>query len=112
MDKTAFNEIDALAYLKQAKKMVFTICVHADQFSRGGALLAAKVKALSADHLEHSSEEDFAALRKAKVYPIVLPGATLGLGMPFPPARAILDHKLPLVIASDWNPGSAPMEVF
>ncbi len=109
IDKAGFSETHALAYLKWAKKLGFTICVHADQFSRGGALLAAKIKALSADHLEVSNEEDFLALRKAKVYPIVLPGATLGLGMPFAPARAILDHKLPLVIASDWNPGSAPM---
>ena len=39
----------------------------------------------------------------------VLPGASIGLGIPFAPARKILDQGLSLVIASDWNPGTAPM---
>ncbi len=95
--------------LKTAQAEGFKIVLHADQFSRGGALLAAKLGALSADHLEQSNADDFSAMRKAGVFPIMLPGATLGLGLPFPPAREALDHQLPLVIASDWNPGSAPM---
>lgn len=109
VDKAGFNVEDAERYLIQAQSLGFAICVHADQFSRGGAALAAKLKALSADHLELSTAEDFNALLNANVVPVVLPAATLGLGMPFPPARTILDAGLPLVIASDWNPGSAPM---
>ena len=45
----------------------------------------------------------------ANVFPIALPGASLGLGVRFANARMMLDCGLPLVIASDWNPGSAPM---
>ncbi len=109
VEKGAFSSEVALPYLLEAKKQGFSLILHADQFSRGGALLAAKVGALSADHLEVSEEADFIALKKGNVIPIVLPGASLGLGLPFAPARALLDHGLPLVIASDWNPGSAPM---
>ncbi|MDP1836261.1 MAG: imidazolonepropionase [Chlamydiales bacterium] len=109
VEKGAFGVVEAEKYLLAAKELGFEICIHADQFSRGGALLAAKVGATSADHLEQSNDEDFAALKLAGVIPVILPGATLGLGMPFPPARKILDAGLPLAIASDWNPGSAPM---
>lgn len=109
VEEGAFSHDEARPYLEMAKKAGFSLCIHADQFSRGGALLASEIHALSADHLEQSSEEDFLALKKNGVFPIVLPGASLGLGIPFAPARAIIDAGLPLVIASDWNPGSAPM---
>ncbi len=109
VDDSAFGVAEAIEYLKKAKHIGFAVCVHADQFSRGGVQVATAVNALSADHLEQSKSADFTAMQKAGVIPIVLPGASLGLGMPFPPARAILDHHLPLVIASDWNPGSGPM---
>lgn len=105
----AFAPEIALPYLLKAKQLGFSLTLHADQFSRGGALLAAEVGAVSADHLEVSEPQDFLALKHGHVIPIVLPGASLGLGMPFAPARALLDSGLPLVIASDWNPGSAPM---
>lgn len=109
IDPTAFSVEEAEPFLTGAKIEGFEIVVHADQFSRGGALLAAKIGALSADHLEASTEEDFIALKKAGVIPIVLPGASLGLGTHFAKGREMLDLGLSLVIASDWNPGSAPM---
>lgn len=107
-DDCAFSVKEATYFLFEAKVRGFTLTCHADQFSRGGALVAAKLRALSADHLEASEEEDLLALKKSATYPIVLPGASLGLGMPFARARKMLDLDLPLVIASDWNPGSAP----
>lgn len=107
-DDCAFSVKEAAYFLLEAKAQGFALTCHADQFSRGGALLAAKLRALSADHLEASVDEDFLALKKSDTYPITLPGATLGLGMPFAKARKMLDLDLPLVIASDWNPGSAP----
>jgi len=109
VEEGAFSKESAKHYLLEARKMGFSLIVHADQFSRQGALLACEVTALSADHLEVSSEEDADALAKADVIPIVLPGASLGLGMQFAPARMLLDRNLAVVIASDWNPGSAPM---
>jgi imidazolonepropionase len=109
VDKQAFSAEHAKEYLIFAKAQGFSVCVHADQLSRGGSKLAADIKALSADHLEQSTREDFIILAHANVTPIVLPGASLGLGVHFANARLMLDCGLPLVIASDWNPGSAPM---
>lgn len=108
VEEGAFTFEEAKAFLLKAKALGFNVCVHADQFSRGGSLLASEVKAMSADHLEASLDEDLQALKRGGVIPIVLPGASLGLGMPYAPARKILDFDLPLTIASDWNPGSAP----
>lgn len=105
----AFSVDDALWYLSEVKKMGFDIVVHADQFHKNGSYVAAQMGAVSADHLEASGDEELRALAKAGVVAVVLPGATLGLGMPFAPARQILDAGLCLAIASDWNPGSAPM---
>ncbi len=109
VEEHAFSVEQARPYLHAAKALGFSLSMHVDQFSRGGALLAAELGADTADHLEVSKSQDFEALAKAGVYPVVVPGASLGLGMPFAPAKEILDHNLPLVIASDWNPGSAPM---
>jgi imidazolonepropionase len=109
VEEGAFSVDDALWYLSAAKKSGFDVVVHADQFHPGGSHVAAQVGAVSADHLEASGDAEFQALAKAGVVAVVLPGATLGLGMPFAPARQILDAGLCLAIASDWNPGSAPM---
>lgn len=109
IDDHAFTAKEAKPYLIAAKNMGFKIIVHADQFTVGGSFLAAEVGALSADHLEVSGPKEFEALKNGNVVPIVLPGACLGLGLPFPNCRGILDAKLPLTIATDWNPGSAPM---
>jgi imidazolonepropionase len=71
--------------------------------------VAAIVGATSADHLESSQDADIRALVDKNVTAVVLPGASLGLAMDFAPARRILDAGACLAIASDWNPGSAPM---
>jgi len=67
-----------------------------------------KVGAVSVDHLENIGEEEIAALKNSSVMPTALPGAAFFLNLPFPPARHIIDAGLPLAIASDFNPGSAP----
>jgi imidazolonepropionase len=109
VDKEAFSLKEARNYLQKAKEIGFQLTAHADQFSRGGSSLAAELGAVSADHLEASTAEDWEQLKNAKVIPVVLPGASLGLGIPYAPARRMLDQGLPVAIASDWNPGSAPM---
>jgi imidazolonepropionase len=109
VEDTAFNEAEALEYLLKARELGFDVTVHADQFSAGGSKVAAEAGAVSADHLEASDEEAIALLKDAGVVATVLPGASLGLGMAYAPARKILDRGLCLVIATDWNPGSAPM---
>jgi imidazolonepropionase len=109
IEDTAFNEADSLEYLMAAKEMGFDITVHADQFSTDGSSVAAEAGAISADHLEASGEEEIALLKQAGVVATVLPGASVGLGMHYAPARKMLDGGLCVAIATDWNPGSAPM---
>jgi imidazolonepropionase len=109
IEETAFTPQAARVFLEKAIAMGFGATVHADQFSPGGSAVAAAVGALSADHLEASTEKEITILANSGTAAVVLPGASLGLGMPFAPARRLLDEGASLVIASDWNPGSAPM---
>lgn len=109
IEENAFTPEEGYQYLSKAKKMGFRLTVHADQFTSGGSEIAARLKAVSADHLEIINEEDIRKLVENGVVATVLPGASLGLGLPFAPARKILDAGGCLAIASDWNPGSAPM---
>jgi imidazolonepropionase len=109
VDVEAFNRDDARYFLTEAKEMGFELSVHADQFTTGGVSLAVELGALSADHLEASTEKDIKLIANSNVIPVVLPGASLGLGAAFAPARRLLDAGGSLVVASDWNPGSAPM---
>lgn len=109
VEQSAFKQKESMEYLLKAKEMGFDITVHADQFSTGGSRVAAEAGAISADHLEASDEASIALLEEAGVVATVLPGASLGLGMPYAPARKLLDQGLCLAIATDWNPGSAPM---
>lgn len=83
--------------------------IHANQLNRsGGVQVGVKTGALSVDHLENIGDEEIAVLQKSNTMPTALPGAAFFLGLPFPPARQIIHAGLPLAIASDYNPGSAP----
>jgi imidazolonepropionase len=109
VERTAFSILEAKKYLLQAKEMGFQLVIHGDQFTTGVASLANEVGAISIDHLEAANDEEIAVIANGNTIPVVLPGASLGLGEPFAPARKLLDAGTSLVIASDWNPGSAPM---
>lgn len=109
VDQGAFTPEHAKIYLKEAKNMGYAVTVHADQFSIGGSRLAAEFNAVSADHLEVSGPHEIDLLAKHNVIGTALPGASLGLGLPFAPVRRMLDSGMTVAIASDWNPGSAPM---
>jgi imidazolonepropionase len=109
IEQSAFSAADALVYLRKAKEMGFELTVHADQFSTGGSSVAVLADALSADHLEASAELEISLLAGSDTVAVALPGASLGLGMGYAPARKLLDAGACLAIASDWNPGSAPM---
>lgn len=109
IEKSAFQPEESRKFLEKAKEMGFEITVHADQFTSGSSRIAVEINAVSADHLEAMIDEDIAFLAKSETVAVALPGASLGLGEPFTPARKILDHNGILAIASDWNPGSAPM---
>lgn len=109
IEETAFSAAASLTYLQKARELGFAATVHADQFSAGGATVAVAAGALSADHLEASSDKEIALLAKSDTVAVVLPGASLGLGMHYAPARRLLNEGACVAIASDWNPGSAPM---
>lgn len=109
VESSAFGVEEAKGYLSAVKKRGWDIAVHADQFSTGGSALAVALGAVSADHLEASGETEIAMLARSNTVATVLPGASLGLGIPFAPARQLIDNGAVLAIASDWNPGSAPM---
>lgn len=109
VESGAFSPQEAKPYLEKAKEMGFSVTIHADQFSTGGSQLAVEVGAVSADHLEVSTDKEVELLAKSKTVATALPGATLGLGCAYTPARKLLDAGACLAIASDWNPGSAPM---
>jgi imidazolonepropionase len=109
VEKSAFSPEEITPYFRKAQELGFEITVHADQFSSGGSAVAVTLNARSADHLEASGEEEISLLANSNTIAVALPGASLGLGCPFTPARRILDQGGSLAIASDWNPGSAPM---
>ncbi len=109
VEKSAFSAEQILPYYKKAKEMGFDLTVHADQFSTSGSKLAVELAAVSADHLEASTENEISLLAGSDVIPVALPAASLGIGCEFTPARKLLDAGASLAIATDWNPGSAPM---
>jgi len=85
--------------------------VHAEQRSHsGGAQLAARLHATSADHLEHAGDNDLRALAAAGTTGVILPGASLVLGGPPPPGRRLLEAGATVAIASDCNPGTCYSE--
>jgi imidazolonepropionase len=109
VEKTAFDVGQASEYLSMAKALGFDVLIHADQFTTGGSVLGARFGAVSVDHLEASTAYEIEQIVKSDCVAVALPGASIGLGEPFTPARRILDRGGILAIASDWNPGSAPM---
>jgi imidazolonepropionase len=109
VEETAFDLPEARLYLSELQKRGFDLTIHADQFGVGGSQLGVEFGARSVDHLEASGDKQIALLAQSDVIPVALPGASLGLGEPFAPARKLLDAGASLAIASDWNPGSAPM---
>ncbi|MCH7411399.1 imidazolonepropionase [Belliella sp. DSM 111904] len=109
IEDTAFSAADIQSYFNKAKAMGFDITVHGNQFHTGGSEVAVNIGAISCDHLEASTAKETALLAQSDTIAVALPGASLGLGMAYTPARKLLDAGASLAIASDWNPGSAPM---
>jgi len=108
IEETAFCKEEATRFLIASSLLGFNTTVHADQFTAGSSLVAIACGAYSADHLEASTVNEIHALAESDTVAVVLPGASIGLGMPFAPARQLLDAGACVAIASDWNPGSAP----
>ena len=112
VDAHAFSIDEARRVLTAAREHGLGVRIHADQLADdGAALLAAELGAASADHLEHASREGIAALARAGTCGVLLPAATFFLMMETrPPARALVEAGVPVVVATDFNPGSCPTE--
>jgi len=108
-ERNYFTEDETVFILEAAKKLGMKPRVHANQLSASGGVQAGvRVGALSVDHLEYLGDAEIEALKNSDTMPTLLPGAAFFLGLPWPPARTMIDAGLPLAVASDFNPGSSP----
>lgn len=109
VERSAFSTDEARAIFRAAASAGLRPKLHADQLTAcGGAELAAEVGAISADHLECVSEAGIAAMARAGVVAVSLPIATLYLGQAPQPSRKLIEAGVPVAVATDFNPGSAP----
>jgi imidazolonepropionase len=107
-----FDADVAEPYLRRAAEIGLGIRLHADQLTHsGGAALAARLRAASADHLERMAVEDAARLAAVGTVAVLAPGAVLTMegreGGARPPARALQEAGVPIALATDFNPGSS-----
>ncbi|QNK77806.1 imidazolonepropionase [Winogradskyella undariae] len=104
-----FDIKDTEAILEAGKKYNLQPKIHVNQFNiLGGIELGVKHNALSVDHLEEINDKDIEALKDSNTMPVALPGCSYFISIPYTQARKIIDAGLPLAIASDYNPGTAP----
>lgn len=110
-ESIAFDVRQTTKVLETAKEHGLKIKVHAEQLSDlGMAAVAARMGAVSADHLEYLSPQDCAVLAEFGTVATLLPGAFYCLKeTQKPPVKALLEHGVPIAIATDSNPGSSPV---
>jgi imidazolonepropionase len=106
----AFSAAELDRVFAAARAHGLGVHVHADQLTdAGGAALAARHRALSADHLEHASAAGIAALATAGAVAVLLPGAADVAGGAVPPVDALRRAGVPMAVATDCNPGTSPL---
>jgi imidazolonepropionase len=110
-ERIAFTRDEIARVFAAAQQAGLPVKLHADQLSNlGGASLAAKFRSLSADHLEYADEDGIAAMAKAGVVAVLLPGAYYVLKERQAPRVDLMrKHRLPIAVATDSNPGTSPM---
>lgn len=110
IEKSYLSVEDIRPYLTKAKELGFELRLHADQLTRcGGAQLACELGAKTADHLEQSGLGEIQAMKANGVIPVLLPASVYTLGKTkYPEARSMVEEGLPVVLATDYNPGSSP----
>jgi imidazolonepropionase len=111
MEGIAFSAAQTARVFDAAKAHGLPVKLHADQLSNlGGAALAAKFGALSADHLEYTDEAGAAAMAKAGTVAVILPGAFYYLRETRkPPVELFRRHRTAMAVSTDANPGSSPI---
>lgn len=101
------EETDLL--LNAAAKYNLKPKIHANELGyTGGVQVGVKHNALSVDHLEYTGKEEIECLLNSNTMPVGLPNCSFFLGIPYMPARKMIDAGLPVCLASDYNPGSSP----
>jgi imidazolonepropionase len=110
-DAIAFSPAETARVLDTAQRLRLAVKLHADQIADTGATgLAARYRALSADHVEHASEDGIAALAAAGTVAVLLPGAYYYLRETVkPPVAALRAHGVAMALATDCNPGTSPV---
>lgn len=110
-ESIAFSSSQVARLFSRAAELGLPVKLHADQLSDGGgAALAAQFHALSADHLEYTSQEGVDAMAASGAVAVLLPGAFLTLGeTQLPPIDALRNKGVPIAVATDCNPGTSPI---
>jgi imidazolonepropionase len=110
-ENIAFSPEETALVFSAARALGCPVRLHADQLSDlGGAALAARFGALSADHLEYASEQGVVAMAAARTIAVLLPGAFYFIReRQVPPVEALRRHRVPIALATDSNPGSSPL---
>jgi imidazolonepropionase len=110
-ERGAYSVDECERFMTAARALGYSLKIHTEQLTHsGGAAMAARLGATSADHLEHASADDLRALAAAGVVGVILPGASLTLGGPRPPGRALVEAGATVAIATDCNPGTSNTE--
>jgi len=108
-EKGYFSVDQTQRIMERGKEFGLVPKIHVNQFnSIGGIQAAIESKALTVDHLEVMTEQDFTDLERSGVMPVALPSCSYFLSIPYTPARQMIDRGMPLAIATDFNPGSTP----
>jgi len=108
-EKGYFGLEETELMLRKANALGLKTKIHVNQFNAfGGVKLCADNDALSVDHLEEMNEADYEALEQGNTLAVALPSCSFFLQIPYTPVRKMLDRNIPVVLASDYNPGSTP----
>ena len=107
----AFSVASMRKVFDEARRLGLPVKLHAEQLSHlGGTKLAADYGALSADHVEYATDDDAAALARSGTVAVLLPGAFYAIReTQVPPVAAFRAHGVPMVLATDCNPGTSPL---
>ena len=104
-----FSIVQTQTILTAAKSHGLVPKLHVNQFTAiDGIQTAVEFGALTVDHLEILTQTDLEALKNSQTMPVALPSCSFFIGIPYTPARQIIDFGLPLAIATDYNPGTSP----
>lgn len=110
-DATAFDLQQSCRVLEAGKRFGLRPRIHADQFRcDNSAAFAARLGAVSADHLDRIDDAGIAAMKEAGTVAVLLPGSSYFLSQPQAPGRRIIDANLPVAVATNYNPGSSMIE--